>query len=191
MIRKWTTLRWQTVYFTHDSIGVTLVIQVFQIQIGQTCSFCCSEGKAMRDLWRATLCGIPHVHWCQSWCHIYMPGDPGKESSNLGLRRRCKVHISTNGGSKLSEKWSCFHQGLVNVIKVHLKMISHVFLVCDMHRQLLWWNIVVGNFTPTQNLLLTIGLFCDELLVINKHISRMMFLLWMHCAKSYRPFGCL
>jgi len=54
---------------------------------------------------------------------------------------------------------------------MHLRLIFCKFLIYDMHRQLLWWNIAVGNFTPKQNLLLTIGLFCDELLVINKHVN--------------------
>jgi len=31
-----------------------------------------------------------------------------------------------------------FHEGPVNLIKMYLSLISYKFLICDVHRQLLW-----------------------------------------------------
>ena len=44
------------------------------------------------------------------------------------------------------------------LVKMHLSLVYYKFLICDIHRQLLWWNIVVGNFRPNKQKLLTIAL---------------------------------
>jgi len=73
-----------------------------------------------------------------------------------------KVVISIFGESKqCASVWTfvvncqkravCFPEDPVNLIKMHLNIISYEFLICDAHMQLLWWNIAVGNFTWKQN----------------------------------------
>jgi len=57
------------------------------------------------------------------------------------------------------------------LIKMHLSLISYEFLICDVHRQLLWWNIVVGNFRSKQTKLLTIALLLTNCWWHNKHVS--------------------
>ena len=49
-----------------------------------------------------------------------------------------------------------FFEGPVNLIKMHLTLICHKFLICDMCRQWLWRNIAVGKCRPKQTKLLTI-----------------------------------
>ena len=60
------------------------------------------------------------------------------------------------------------------LIKMHLSLISHagVFLICDTHRKLLWWNIVVGNFRPNKQKLLTIALLLTNCWQCNEHVSK-------------------
>jgi len=70
------------------------------------------------------------------------------------------------------------HEGLINLIKTCFRMVCCKFLICDVHMQLLWWNII-GNFTPKQNLLLTIELFCDELLVTNSTFQNLRSIFWL------------
>jgi len=41
-----------------------------------------------------------------------------------------------------------FLDGLVNLIKMHLNLIYHEFFICDVHRQLVFWNIAVGKLCP-------------------------------------------
>jgi len=57
------------------------------------------------------------------------------------------------------------------LIKIFLSLISYKFLICDIHRQLLWWNIVVGNFRSNQTKLLTIAPLLTSCWWCNKHIS--------------------
>jgi len=56
------------------------------------------------------------------------------------------------------------------LIKMYLSLISYKFLICDTHRKLLWWNIVVGNFRPNKQNLLTIALLVTSCWWHNKHI---------------------
>jgi len=57
------------------------------------------------------------------------------------------------------------------LIKMHLSLISCKFLIYDMHRQLLWWNIAVGNFSSNEQKLLTIAPLLTSCWWHNKHIS--------------------
>jgi len=86
-----------------------------------------------------------------------------------------------------------FLEGPVNLIKMHLSCISHKFLICDTHRQLLWWNIAVGNFTPKQIESLTIALLLTSCWWHNKHehwLARPCVLTVGHQSLLFRPcFG--
>jgi len=57
------------------------------------------------------------------------------------------------------------------LVKTHLSLISREFLIFDIHRQLVWWNIVVGNFRPNLTKLLTIALQLTSCWWHNKHVS--------------------
>jgi len=54
---------------------------------------------------------------------------------------------------------------------MYLSLISYKFLICDVHRQLLWWNIVVGNFSSNEQKLLTIAPLLTSCWWHNKHVS--------------------
>jgi len=55
--------------------------------------------------------------------------------------------------------------------QISLSLISYKFLICDIHRQLLWWNIVVGNFSSNEQNLLTIAPLLTGCWWHNKHVS--------------------
>jgi len=70
------------------------------------------------------------------------------------------------------------------LIKMHVSLISHEFLICDIHTQLLWWNIAVGNFGPNQTKSLTIAFQLTSCWWCNDHISFLLSLkiqLWVNC----------
>jgi len=56
------------------------------------------------------------------------------------------------------------------LIKMCLSLISYKFLICDTHRQLLWWNIAVGNFRSTKQKLLTIVPLLTSCWQHNEHV---------------------
>ena len=57
------------------------------------------------------------------------------------------------------------------LVKMCLSLISYEFFICNMHTQLLWWNIAVGNFRPTKQNLLTIVPLLMSCWWHDKHVS--------------------
>jgi len=82
-----------------------------------------------------------------------------------------------------------FDEGPVNLIKMHISSISYEFLICDTHRQLLWWNIVVGNFRPKQTKLLTIALLLTSCWWCDKHVTvvNLVLLFWVGHVLQIKP----
>jgi len=167
---------WQMDDLPRDSTRIHLAIQVIQTRIAR--KMVSVAGQINPTLFCEAVCW--DVHWCAAG-YVFLGTDCVVGSTN-----------SVNPGEEaviwiFGKSWKCaslrtlvvksqkgavyFPEGPVNLIKMHLRTISHAFLVCGVHRQLFWWNMVaVGNFTPKQNLLLAIVLICDKLFIINRHV---------------------
>jgi len=81
-------------------------------------------------------CSVPPV---LTMCCVDDFNGPGEESGHFGSSEKtCHAHLCKWGAVNCQKRAVGFPEGPVNLIKKDLSLISCKFLVCDMHRQLLW-----------------------------------------------------
>jgi len=141
--------------FASDSTWITLVIQSIHAWIAHNVKFCRRANPCCTFLWSCApgnmqLCSVPPVCFpapimVSCWLFQWTPAKKvaiwifGKSRLCASLRM-----LTLNCQKRVAN----LPKGYVNLIKMFFRTTHCKFLICDTHRQQLWWNIVVGNFTP-------------------------------------------